>query len=77
MMKILAPKTIALAAVLMTLASGLAHAEMTQPSVAYAENAETHLSRASAVCDGCGPSLLYRFSGDESLFGGGSLDGVR
>jgi len=77
MMKIFAPKTLALAATLMTLASGLAHAEMTQPSVAYAENAETHLNRASAVCDGCGPSLLHRLASDESLFGGSSLDGVR
>ncbi len=76
MMKIFAPKTLALAATLMTLASGLAHADTTQPSVAYPENAGSHLNRTGTVCDGCGLPPL-RFTSDEGLFGGSSLDGVR
>ena len=76
MMKIIMPKTIALAAVLMTLASGVARAEMIEPSVAYPDGIESHVNHAGVGCDGCGQARVH-FSSDDNLFNGSSLDGVR
>lgn len=76
MMQVSMPKTIALAAVLMTLASGLAHADMIEPSVAYPDGIESHVNHAGMGWEGCGQARVH-LSSDDTLFNGSSLDGVR